>query len=62
MISNSGSLTITINEARLTRDTDFFSKMDPYVTIFCGGHEQRTSTKNEAGKHPKWYEVCLLIS
>ena len=62
MISNSGSLTITVNEAILTKDTDFFTKMDPYVTICCGGHEERTKTKNEAGKHPKWNEVCFYLS
>ena len=61
MISHSGSLTITVNEAILTKDSDVLTKMDPYVTIFCGGHEQRTTTKNEAGKHPKWNEVYFLL-
>ena len=61
MISNSGSLTITVNEAILTKDSDVLTKMDPYVIIFCGGHDERTTTKNEAGKHPKWNEVLFYL-
>ena len=60
MISNSGSLTITVKEAILIKDSGFFTKMDPYMTIFCGGSEKRTTTKNEVGKHPKWNEVCFI--
>ena len=62
MISNSGSLTITVIEAILVKDSGFFTKMDPYVIIFCGSHEKRTTTKNEAGQHPKWNEVCFYLS
>ena len=61
-MQNSGTLILTINEARLIRDTDFFTKMDPYVRINIGGNIQRTSVKNEAGKHPKWFEVSLDLS
>ena len=28
-----GSLNVTIIEARLTRDTEVFSKMDPYTVL-----------------------------
>jgi hypothetical protein len=32
-----GKLTVEIVEANLTRDTETFGKMSPYVTIICGG-------------------------
>ena len=32
-MATSGALRLEIIEARLTRDTEFFSKMDPYVII-----------------------------
>jgi hypothetical protein len=33
MAETSGNLTITVVEARLTRDTELIGKMDPYVEI-----------------------------
>jgi Ca2+-dependent lipid-binding protein len=37
MTSNAttGKLRLTIVEAKLKRDTDFFSKMDPFCVITC---------------------------
>lgn len=32
-MATTGKLRLTVIEARLTRDTEFFSKMDPYCKI-----------------------------
>jgi len=32
-MATSGILRLTIIEAKLTRDTEFFSKMDPFVKV-----------------------------
>ena len=32
-MATSGSLRIDVIEAKLTRDTEFFSKMDPYCVL-----------------------------
>ena len=31
-----GKLQVVVREANLTRDTEVFSKMDPYCTVRCG--------------------------
>ena len=57
MITKSGKLIINIVEAQLTRDTDTFSKMDPFVKVIYNGKKQhQTVVKNRAGKTPKWNE------
>ena len=52
---------LTIKEARLKRNTDFFSKMDPYVIVKCGGLSKKTSVLRNAGKFPHWNEVSTLL-
>ena len=54
---NTGRLKLEIVEAKLIRDTDTWSKMDPYVVIKLREQVFKTKTKNEAGKTPKWNEV-----
>ena len=57
MIKNiSGTLIITIVKANLLRDTDLFSKMDPYCILTINGFVGRTSIKKNAGKEPVWKE------
>jgi Ca2+-dependent lipid-binding protein len=56
----SGKLTITIEEARLTRDTETFSKMDPYCVFQLREHIVRTKTITNAGKTPKWNETFSI--
>ena len=43
-MTTSGVLTLQILEARLTRDTEFIGKMDPYVTIETRMQRLRTVT------------------
>ena len=53
-MATTGSLRIDVIEAKLTRDTEFFSKMDPYTIISTRQQQFRTRTLNGAGKTPKW--------
>ena len=55
-MATSGSLRLEIIEARLTRDTETFGKMDPYVVIETRHQKHRTTTKQGAGKTPRWNE------
>ena len=40
--------------ALLTRDTEMFSNMDPYVVVMIGNEKRKTKTHKEGGKKPKW--------
>ena len=51
---NVGSLKLTVLEAQLTRDTETFGKMDPYVKIETRMQKFKTATHNGGGKTPKW--------
>lgn len=57
----SGTLIFKPMEAKLTHDTDTFSKMDPYCLILLA--EQKVSSKvcNGGGKHPKWHDENLVV-
>lgn len=57
----SGKLTIHILEAKLTRDTETFGKMDPYVVINTRQQRIRTKTMQNAGKNPKWSNEFFVI-
>ena len=52
-----GSLALTVIEARLTRDTETFGKMDPYVKISTRQQNFKTAVKNGAGKTPVWNQT-----
>ena len=56
-----GKLIIRPLEANLIRDTEFLTKMDPYVILKCEGMTKRTKTHESGGKHPFWNEVNHLI-
>ena len=56
----SGKLTITIEEARLTRDTETFSKMDPYCIFQYREAISRTKVINNGGKTPRWNETFVV--
>lgn len=44
-------------DANLTRNTEVFGKMDPYIKMQVGdGEVQSTTVKENAGIHPKWDE------
>ena len=48
---------MTVIEARLTRDTETFGKMDPYVKISTRQQQFKTAVKNGAGKTPMWNQT-----
>ena len=54
----SGSLQLTVVEAKLTRDTEaMFNKMDPFVTLKLREQNFKTKVLQGAGKTPKWDEA-----
>ena len=53
-MATNGTLTLTVIEARLDRDTETFGKMDPYVVIHNRMQRLRTTTQEDAGKEPTW--------
>lgn len=55
--ATSGRLRLTVIEAKLTRDTEFFSKMDPYCKLQSRDQTFKTKVLNGAGKLPKWNET-----
>lgn len=54
---DSGTLKVQFVEARLTRDTEMFSKMDPWAQIQSRTQKVRTRTLDGAGKTPKWNQA-----
>ena len=56
-MATTGSLALTVIEARLTRDTETFGKMDPYVKISTRQQNFKTAVKNGAGKTPMWNQT-----
>ena len=54
------NLSLTVVEAELTRDTETFGKMDPFVKFSYGDLEFRTSEKSNAGKKPIWNETFQI--
>jgi Ca2+-dependent lipid-binding protein len=44
-------------EAKLTRDTEFFGKMDPFAVIDYRNERFKTVVKQDAGKVPVWNQT-----
>ena len=53
----SGMLRLTLVDATLTHSTEFFAKMDPYVTITVAGFRVKSKVIKKGGKHPVWNET-----
>ena len=49
-----GNITITPFSATLTRDTDFFDRMDPYVVLKLGTSNWKSPICHGGGKNPSW--------
>ena len=49
-----GTLIVKPQYARLTHDTDTFSRMDPYCTVKIGSQSQSTKVCEKGGKNPNW--------
>jgi Ca2+-dependent lipid-binding protein len=56
-MATSGQLKLTVIEAKLTRDTEVFSKMDPFCKIQIREQMFKTKVLQGAGKVPKWNET-----
>jgi hypothetical protein len=53
-----GVMHVKVLKADLTRDTEVFGKMDPYVVLQLGAEQKKqTSVKGNAGKNPVWDET-----
>ena len=58
--ATSGRLQLTVVEARLTRDTEFFGKMDPFCQVEYRQQKFKTKVKQNAGKTPVWNETFTV--
>lgn len=55
-----GRLVIRPLGAKLTHDTDFFTKMDPYCVVRLGHSSQKTAVAKSAGKLPVWRDELVF--
>ena len=55
-----GTLKVKPIAAKLTRDTEWVGKMDPYVKIRLGGAEKVSSIQHGAGKFPSWGDEMVF--
>jgi Ca2+-dependent lipid-binding protein len=46
--------------AKLTRDTEAFGKMDPYVSVSLGSQKLKTQVNKDGGKTPVWKDVLTF--
>ena len=53
----SGTLTVKPKSGTFVKDTETFSKMDPYLEFTVGSSRQQTSVCKNGGKTPKWTDV-----
>ena len=51
---------MTLQEAKLTRDTEVLGKMSPYVTMVFKGKKYKSKTMDSAGKTPKWSQKFVF--
>ena len=52
---------MTVVRAELTRDTETFGKMDPFVVIEAANEQSfQTEVKDDAGKKPEWNEMFTI--
>lgn len=49
-----GILTLRPLEGKLTRDTEVFGSMSPYITFIFNGKKLKTKVHDSGGKTPKW--------
>ncbi|XP_030928399.1 elicitor-responsive protein 3-like [Quercus lobata] len=51
-----GTLEVLLVTAKDLNNTDFFSKMDPFVILTCRTQEQRSTVSSGQGSEPQWNE------
>jgi len=60
MSQSYGTLLIRPVYAQLTHDTDFFSKMSPFIIFANGGQRVKSSVSHGGGKNPKWMDQIQI--
>lgn len=60
MATNQKTIIFRPITAKLTRDTDMFSNMDPYVKFKIGKTKVKTSVAKNAGKTPSWKDELSI--
>ena len=50
-------LYVTVIEGQLSRDTEMFGEMDPYVSLEYQGTSYNTKVHKGGGKTPKWNQM-----
>lgn len=50
-------MNLTAVGAKLTKDTEMFGKMDPYLIIDIKGKKQQTKVHDNGGKLPVWNQT-----
>jgi Ca2+-dependent lipid-binding protein len=55
-----GILTLRVKEGKLSRDTEVFGQMSPYVTISFKGKKFKTKVHDNGGKKPAWTDEFVL--
>lgn len=50
------TITLNIQEAVIYRNTELFTKMDPFMQIEFDGKHYKTKALKDAGKNPVWNE------
>ena len=53
-------LHLTIVKGNIMRDTEEFSKMDPFIVVTYNGEKYRTNTCDEGGMTPHWNSVLNI--
>ena len=51
-----GTFVVTPQCAKLSRDTETFGRMDPYVKVIVGTQQKRGRVHIDGGKSPSWVE------
>lgn len=56
-----GAILVRPIEAKLTHNTDLFTKMDPYCKATVGDQKSRSKVCKSGGKEPKWNETFIFL-
>ena len=54
---NCGTLIVRPLSAKLTYNTEWFARMDPYAVCTIGGTINKTATSWNTGKNPSWQDT-----
>ena len=55
-----GSILLKPIEAKLTHNTAWLTKMDPYCTFTVGSNKFKSEVAKSGGKHPQWHDTIIL--